>query len=115
MLPRGGGAEYRGASELPSAASEESAPPELPLPFGVPRNWTFSVTILSLLRFCPLCLSSHWSSFSRPWTSAGAPFVIGDENAQHLALQGTERRARRIRDPVQLLAPIEPDAVEHAA
>jgi hypothetical protein len=37
-------------------------------------NWKFSRTTLSLLRFWPDVLSSHWSNFRRPSTNSGRPF-----------------------------------------
>jgi hypothetical protein len=37
-------------------------------------NWKFSITTASLLRFWPVCLSSHDSVCSRPETSSGSPF-----------------------------------------
>src|ERR1035437_11073062 len=59
---------------MPSAGAA-AAPPPPPAPPRVERNCTLSRTTLILLRFWPLVLSSHWSSFSRPSTIARLPLV----------------------------------------
>ena len=49
-----------------------------------------------------------------PHLLAGPLFIVGDQHAEHFTLQGAERRAGRIKNLVQLLAAIEPDALEAA-
>src|SRR5215217_6326036 len=56
---------------------DDSAPGNSPPAPSIarPRNWKFSTTTVSLLRFPPPCLSSHVSNFSRPSTKIGLPLV----------------------------------------